>query len=47
MSQLLLRRRGLARQDVLLLLDNGRESYLATKAGRPAKTAERPGKDTL
>lgn len=42
-----LRRRGLARQDVLLLLDNGRESYLATKAGRPAKTAERPGKDTV
>lgn len=42
-----LQRRGLARRDVLLLLHNGSESYLATKEGRPAKTVERPGKDTV
>lgn len=42
-----LRRRGLARKDVLLLLHNGKESYLATKAGRPAAKAEQPGKDKL
>ena len=42
-----LRRQDLERKDVLLLLHNGKESYLATKAGRPAKTAERPGKDDV
>lgn len=38
---------GVRRQDVLLLLYNGQQSYLEIKAGRPAKTAERPGKDTV
>lgn len=42
-----LAQQGVRRQDVLLLLYNGRQSYLTMRTGRTPKTAQRPGKDTV